>query len=268
MTLKPTMTMRDLTVWPLADEQWLVFATDNLVGIGELAFDQAQATPEEVGYFTARVALMELIASGATPMLLIDTMSGGDPKEEAYARRMLTGIREAVAEADLPPTFTITGSSEKNIVIPVTSLSLTVIGHVAPSAFRVGTSCVDDEVWLIGVPKSAPEDRVTREDTTIVSFSLLHELSSLACVHEIVPIGSRGAMAEAKTMAEIGQDLRFCPKNTEASLEERKFWTKSAGPATALLVAGTKLSQDQRFIQIAKQIPSVWLGDMEVSYEA
>ena len=267
MTLKPTMTMRDLTVWPLADEQWLVFATDNLVGIGELAFDQAQATPEEVGYFTARVALMELIASGATPMLLIDTMSGGDPKEHAYARRMLTGIRDAVAEAALPPTFTITGSSEKNIVIPVTTLSLTVIGQVAPSAFRVGTSYVDDEVWLIGVPKSAPHDQVLREDSTHVSFSHVQQLLALAAVHEVLPIGSRGALAEATMLAETTDKLRFRPKDLITTVELAPIFTKSAGPATALLVSGARLSQNPQFQVVIAQLPSVWLGDLEACDE-
>lgn len=247
------MQIRDLTIWKWTTEEWLVFATDNLAGIGERLHDEFAATPEDVGYFTARVALFELLASGATPKLIIDTVSAGG----TYGKRTIAGIREAVREMGFPDTFPITGSSENNVSATVTAVGITAVGHVLQPAFRPGTVHVGDEVWLVGIPKSAPGDQVFRWDSTSVSFSQLHVLLTMNSAREILPIGSRGAIYEAQQLATTA-GLRFLPQ--EAAIQG--IATKSGGPATAVLAAG-RLSNDQNWHDVCKQIRCLHLGILE-----
>lgn len=247
------MQIRDLTIWKWTTKEWLVFATDNLTGIGERPHDKFAATPEDVGYFTARVALFELLASGAIPKLVIDTVSVGG----TYGKRTIAGIREAVREAGLPDTFPITGSCEDNMTATITALGITAIGQVLQTAFRPGTVRAGDEIWLVGIPKCAPHDHVFRGDRECVSFSQLQILLSMNTVREILPVGSRGANYEAQQLATTA-GLRFLPQPTAAE----EVATKSGGPATVVLAAG-KLSNDLNWHNFCKQIPCLYLGILE-----
>lgn len=252
--------IRDLIIWKWTSEEWLVFATDNLAGIGELAFDQLSAPPEDVGYFTAKVALFELLSSGAIPQMIIDTVSAGDSGGDSYGERIMTGIREAVQEAGLPVDFPITGSFEKNISSPITTLSVTAVGRVFQAAFRPGTVRARDEVWVVGIPKSAPHDHVMRMDETSVSFTQLLDLLDMNAVREVLPIGSRGAIYEAQEMAATA-GLRFLQRSQIEYRNAEVIATKSGGPATAGIVAG-RLSHDPRWHNICIQIPCHYIGQL------
>ena len=251
--MKELEQIRDLTVWHWNATQWLVIATDNLVGIGEQAHDDFTATAEEVGYFTARVALFELLAAGATPELLINTVGIGGK----YKERMTWGIREALREARLPHDFPITGSTETNLVPSTTALGITIIGQVTSDGFRPGTAVLHDEVWLFGIPKSAPNDPVFRTDTTSISFDQLHHLRTIPAVREILPVGSHGAEYEAEQLA-ITANLRF----TRRSVDKEEWMKKSGGPATAALVVGA-LSEHPEWRILSSQIPCTFLGRLE-----
>ena len=252
--------IRDLTIWKWTSEEWLVFATDNLAGIGELVFDQFTAPPEDVGYFTARVVLFELLSSGVIPQMIIDTMSAGSGGD-SYGKRIVAGIREAVQEAGLPDGFPITGSSENNILSPITTLSVTAIGHVFQAAFRPGSVRAGDEVWLVGIPKAAPHDHVLRMDKTSVSFTQLFDLLAINSVRETLPVGSRGAIYEAQEMA-VTAGIRFLQSSQIVHRNVEGIATKSAGPATAVIVAG-RLSYDSRWHNICRQIPCHQIGQLE-----
>ncbi len=244
--------IRDLIIWKLNPKEWLVFATDNLAGIGELTHDRFAASAEDAGYFTARVALFELLTSGAAPTLIIDTVSAGG----TYGERIIAGIRAAVREAGLPDEFPVTGSTESNVPIAVTALGVTVVGHVPPPTLRLGSARAGDEVWLVGTPKSAPHDQVLRGDPASVSFSRLHRLLAMSSVREVLPVGSRGAVREAQQLATT-TGLRFLPLPTAAE----EIATKSGGPATAVLVAG-RLSGDPHWRGVSTQIPCLHLGNL------
>lgn len=253
--------VRDLTIWQWTSEEWLVFATDNLVGIGELALDQFTAPPEDVGYFTARVALFELLSSGAVPQMIVNALSTGDTGGGSYGERIVKGIREAVHEAGLPGDFPITGSSESNITSLITTLSVTAVGRVFEKDFRLGTVRAGDEVWLVGIPKSAPQDTVQRVDERSISFSQLLGLLAMNAVREVLPIGSRGAMYEARSMATTA-GLRLVQRPQRVQGDVEGIETKSGGPATAVVVAG-KLAHDPQWQHICSQIPCHQIGQLE-----
>ncbi len=244
--------IRDLTIWKSLHDEWIVFATDSLGGIGERLHDEYAAPAEDVGYFTTRVALFELISANVTPRLVINTLSTGG----AYAKRIISGIRVAVQESGLPDTFPITGSSEDNISAQVTALGVTVAGHVTHERFRPGSGRNGDEVWLIGMPKSAPLDNVFRGDPAAISFAQLYTLSNMEGIHDILPVGSTGAFNEAKQLA-ASAGLHFIPISGVGN----GILAKSGGPATAVIVAG-QLSNQPSWRDFTKQLPCMHLGKL------
>lgn len=64
---------RDISLIPRG-EQYLAIACDSCGGVGSKEMDLVPASPQIVGYYTARVALMEVLSIGALPMALINTL--------------------------------------------------------------------------------------------------------------------------------------------------------------------------------------------------
>jgi hypothetical protein len=253
LPLQETSKVRDLTIWKVTEDNWVVIATDSLGGIGQQPCDEVSALPQDVGYFTARVVLFELMAAHVTPNIIINTLSVGG----AYAGKIVEGIREAILEAGLGHDFPITGSSEDNVPAKLTALGVTALGSVNRQAFWPGKAQPEDEVWLVGMPKSAPSDKVSRHDTTSVSFAQLIALQKIPNLHEILPVGSKGAWFEAGQIASTAE-LRWLPfpiANTE-------IWHHSGGPATAVLVAG-QFTNESGWLQIKAQLPCTRLGMLE-----
>ena len=66
---------RDLSIIAIGEEKVLVIACDCAGGIGPKAGDAIKVSAEIIGRFTARVALMEVLAIGAEPISLVNTLS-------------------------------------------------------------------------------------------------------------------------------------------------------------------------------------------------
>ncbi len=220
--------MRDLLLWELKDPATLVYACDSLGGIGALPRDRYRCPPEDVGYFTARVVLFELLAAGVLPQLLLFTFANGGE----YAARILAGIRLALAEAGLPEDFPANGSSEKNMAPEITAVGLTLVG-VRGENFRPGTAKPGDGLWLVGRPKSAPTDPVVKGDPEICGFDHLRTLAREPGVHDILPIGSGGTLPEIERLAQESGTRAVTDPDLAALL------VKSGGPATALVVSAS-----------------------------
>ena len=103
--------VRDLTLWPVGLDRYLVIAADVAAGIGPMDHDLVRADAYIVGRFTARVPLVELIAAGARPFALVNTQ-GVAP--QPYGQEILRGIWDEAAGVGLQPED-ITGSWERNI---------------------------------------------------------------------------------------------------------------------------------------------------------
>jgi hypothetical protein len=220
--------VRDLILWDIQTPVTLVVASDNLGGIGSLAQDKYACPPEDVGYFTARVVLFELLAAGALPRLMLFNLANrGD-----YARQVLQGVHEALVEAGLPGDFPVNGSSEKNVATEMTALGLTLIGTRADN-FRPGGARPGDGLWLVGMPKSAPHDRVARGDPEMCGFDHLKLLAENPAVHDLVPVGSGGARPG---IAELARRARL---QSLVDPDCAGLLARSGGPATAVVVAST-----------------------------
>ncbi|PRX29861.1 alpha-ribazole kinase [Orenia metallireducens] len=213
---------RDISIVNLDSEKALVIACDSLGGIGSKKHDKIRVANSLVGKFTARVALMELMASGATPISVVDTLS---VELKPTGEEIISGIKEEIAKIGIDDL--LTGSTEENVVTVQTGIGVTAIGSVEIDQLRVGSSQQEDLIVAIGLPKVG--DQVLADLSQIADLDLLIELLKFDYIHEILPVGSKGILYEAQLLAKSN--------GLELSLVKSKVdLQKSAGPATVLLV--------------------------------
>ncbi len=220
--------VRDLTLVRVAGPNYLVLACDSDGGIGPKPQDTVYTTGYWLGRVAARVPLMEVLASGATPLILVDALG---VEMEPTGKEIIRGIRVEAAEAGLVDPAAITGSTEDNVPTVATGIGVTVIGVVQESHLRPGTSRVGDAIVAVGKPKSAPDDDVTEDDPEIADLPAVRSLLNLPYVRDILPVGSKGIAYEAGQMAQCcGLDVALVD---ECSLDIKK----SAGPSTCVLAS-------------------------------
>lgn len=223
--------VRDLSVLPLGAGVSLVFACDALGGIGPKPHDTYRTDGYTLGRFAARVPLAELLACGATPLLIANMLA---VEHDPTGAAILAGVRDEAATAGLDPDA-ITGSTEENVPTLATGVGIAVLGLVAAGQFRPGRGRVGDLVVCVGVPKSAPRDIVMLDDPDILDLpALLRLLASgtntdTNVVGDVLPVGSRGLRAEADDLA-ASAGLRFVP-----DLATVRDLAHSGGPATCAL---------------------------------
>lgn len=218
--------VRDLTLYDLADGMTLVVACDSAGAVGPKQLDAICASGYVLGRFTARVALMELLACGAQPILVVNALC---VEPEPTGAEILRGVRDEAVLAGLDPDNAVTGSTEKSMPTLQTGLGVTAIGLCRRSQLRIARAVVGDALVCIGIPKLG--NQVHLDDEQIVDLQTVRTLANVDWVHEIVPVGSAGAAAEAAELADacsLGVELFRC-----AGIDV----TKSAGPCTCAVVA-------------------------------
>lgn len=215
---------RDLTLLDLPGGGRLLVACDAAGGIGPKPLDHVKVPGNVLGRFTARVALMEVLAAGGKPVLLVNNAC---VEPDPTGHEILEGIRQEAALAGLGPDA-ITGSFEKNTPTSQTGLGVTVLALTEERAPRMARA--GDLVLAIGRPKVGREVNV--DDPEIADLPLVRWLAAQPLVHDILPVGSRGIAAEA-------DDLARCAGLALDWLDREEGWDleKSAGPATCVLVA-------------------------------
>lgn len=216
---------RDLTLVPLGLNETLVIACDSLGGIGPKAHDSVKAPADVVGQYTVRVPLMEVLACGASPFVVVNTLS---VEMEPTGRGFIKGIMEELKAAGLPADLVVTGSTEENVVTSQSGLGVTVIGRASTRELRLGRSQAGNLVVCMGEPKVGPE---VLDDTNKADSALVKKLLAVPSVRETLPVGSRGVLYEAELLAQCSGNRLVLATSPEIDLQ------KSAGPATCLLVS-------------------------------
>jgi hypothetical protein len=215
---------RDIVYWMDAANAY-VLACDSNAGIGGRPHDALQQPPTETGYSAAKVALMEVLAVGATPFVLTNALGG--PRDD-YGQQIIAGIESAIDEVDAD--ITLTGSDETNVPTRQTSVGITVIGRAPVQALRLGGARLGDVVVCIGLPKDGLLVPYTEGDVDIANLRDVHAVNRSSAAHEVLPVGSRGVAYEAnKLAADAHGDIRF--------RESRIDLAASAGSSTCFLVA-------------------------------
>lgn len=126
----------------------MVIGCDSAGGIGPKPLDRVKVDGYTLGRFTARVALMEVLSTGAKPICLVDTLS---VEPDPLGLEIIKGVKDEAKEAGLDPTLAVTGSSEKNIPVEQTGIGVTVIGIAEKGLLRIGLSKPKDVVMAIGL---------------------------------------------------------------------------------------------------------------------
>lgn len=226
--------VRDITLVELSSNQILVIACDSCGGIGNKEGDIVKALPEIVGYFTTRVALMEILAIGAEPVTLVNNLS---VEMNDTGRQILEGVKKAVDEISLCADSIITGSTEENFPTIQTGIGITAIGVIDKEKWKRPKTRDEAIAVAIGLPKVGNE--VLEDNGEILTIETLLELRQNSKIQEILPVGSKGILFELKEMARTnGLEIKL---DNSINIDLKK----SAGPATCAIIAMDERDYDE-----------------------
>ncbi len=219
---------RDVEVVFINQEQCLVAACDSCGAIGMKDLDEHKVPWAITGRFTARVALLEVMSTGAVPQMMTVAISN-----ETYptGEGILEGVNEELAFAGLALPMAI--STEKNMVTKQTGLGISVIGVAEKNQLNVGTSKPGDAVYCLGLPKVGPEIN-NPEDLEVVQVKHIRILLGINDIHDIIPVGSKGIRTEVQQLAATMNCQFLVEPFCILDLD------KSAGPSTCLIFSSSK----------------------------
>jgi predicted DNA-binding protein len=196
--------------------------------IGPKELDKVKVNGNVLGKFLARVALMDVTATGAFPLLLSVTLG---VEKDPTGNQIIEGIRKEARVLGLDPNQVMLENTEDNFETLQTGAGLTVIGFANEEELRLAKSCPGDKVVAIGKPKVGDEVIPSEARGEIADLRNVAQLVQKRYVHDIAPVGGFGIAAEARMMAfGVGRQLKLLEPN---GLD----LNKSAGPATVVLAS-------------------------------
>jgi len=218
--------IRDLILVDIDEEKTMVIACDSSGSIGEKENDVLKVSPFITGKYCARVGLLEIISTNAEVIAVIDNVCN-----EMYptGEQIIKGIEEELACANLIDVA-LGGSTEENFPSFSTALGVTVIGMGRKQTLKINNVQKDGLIYSVGLPKVGGEINI-KGDEEIIEYNTLMSLLGLHGVMEIVPVGSKGILYEAKELA------KYNNKEFILSVNEGIDIYKSAGPATCIIIA-------------------------------
>ncbi|MEJ2635360.1 MAG: AIR synthase related protein [Calditrichia bacterium] len=244
--------VRDLLITELDNNLMLVVASDSDGGIGPKPSDNVRISGYELGRLAVRVPMLEMLASGALPLFIVDVLA---VEMEPTGRDIIRGVREEVAEAGLDGSAVVTGSTEDNIPTIQTGMGVVAIGLVSKNDFRPGSSLPGDTVICVGIPKSGMTDKIHYADPEIADLKAVKTVRSIEGIHDILPVGSKGIGYE---LDQLAQSAGLSSRIEDPPAVDLK---KSAGPSTCFLVSLPAEKIDlvrQAIQQPVKNIGSLW----------
>ncbi|WP_424935532.1 MULTISPECIES: hypothetical protein [Bacteria] len=240
--------VRDLTVVDAAEGPTWVIACDSVGSIGPKSADAYAADARTVAHFAARVPLVEAMAAGATPEIIVDTLS---VELDPTGAEMIAELLALAASLGLGPER-VTGSTEDNVPSAATGIGVTVLATAG--ALRAGTASSGERVLLLGQPTSAPEDRIEIGDPRMVSLPTLAAVLALDGVSDALPVGSKGVGYEADVLARTN-GLEWRPAEGHG-VDLRR----SGGPASCVLVSVRQDAMPSVLAAIPADLPRADLG--------
>lgn len=235
---------RDVEVVPIDEQNCIVVSCDSCGAIGSKELDVVKVPAYIVGRFTARVALLEVLAVGATPLALT-VATANEP--EPTTRDILHGVQDELKSLALNQ-IPVVISSEKNVNTKQTGLGLSVTGLGQQAAMRIATSRSKDNLYCLGLPKVGSQVQ-DPEDPDIIQGTHILALMKNPQVHDIIPVGSRGIRGEAASLAaQVGCRLELSNKDC-LDLDQ------SGGPSTCAL-----FSCSAEFIPNGFSVPLFQIG--------
>ncbi len=222
----------DVMITPLSHGE-MVTACDSFGGIGDKPQDTISLDPYNVGRYAAFVPFVEVISRGATPFLLMNTLS---VEMEPTGKEIIRGIKSMAREAGLSESA-ISGSTEDNIPCVQTGVGVTVMGWRETEAVSPGIKGQPYYIYGVGKPKMGQcflEEEIIGHKGETMTLSYLYQLMKEPAYRSLLSVGSKGMLYEAKELAMRHQCDVVLDKAAPNWLEE------SAGPGTCCVVAFEK----------------------------
>ncbi len=235
----------DVSILKVPTGHAIVAGSTSSGAIGPKEMDKVKVDGRILGKFLARVALMDVSAIGAFPLLLSVTLG---VEKEPTGNAILEGIRGETRSIGLDPNQVIMENTEDNFETLQTGVGLTVIGFANEEELRIGKTYPGDLIVAIGKPKVGDEVIVAEARGEIADLKNITQLSQRKYVHDIWPVGGFGIASEAKMMAYgVGRQLKICEV-------QGLDLNKSAGPATVVLATIDRESLEDLVSLIPKPI--------------
>lgn len=241
--------IRDLTVVDQADGTSWIIACDSVGSIGPKPADVYATDALTVAHFAARVPLVETLAIGAKPQVIVDTLS---VELDPTGLEMIAEVRALAAELGLGADR-VTGSTEDNVPSAATGIGVTVFSQISTEALRPDRATPGSRVLCLGRPTSAPGDRVEIGDRRMIALETLAAVRELPGVEDVLPVGSKGVGYEAALLAATN-GLAWQPGQHDVDLEH------SGGPASCVLVAVQQDAVDAVLGALPDDLPRADIG--------
>jgi hypothetical protein len=238
-------TRGDVSIMKMPTGHAIVVGSSSLGGIGPKPMDKVKSSGKVVGQFLARVALMDVAATGAFPISVSVTL---DVEKQPTGNKIIEGVRKEVRGLGLEPNQVIKENTEENIETLQTGAGITVVGLANEDELRLGKTRPRDLIVAIGKPRVGEEVIPAEARGEIANLKDVTSLARKSFVHDIVPVGSFGVIQEAKMLAySIGRQLRM-QEQLELDIN------KSAGPATVILTTIDPKKFEELYFFIQKPI--------------
>ncbi len=241
--------VRDLSLLDIGD-RYVVIAVDSFGGIGPKEHDVVKFSPKDWAVALLRVPLMEVISTGARPILVIDALG---VEYDPTGKMVIDSLKRELARigySDIP----MNGSTEDNIPVSASAAGIVILGEVEKEKFYPGSSRIGDEIFAVGIPKSGPNEEVDlKNDPEIPDIIDLIRIRGMEGIHDILPVGSHGILYESLEIAKSA-NLKFSLTH-KISIDIKK----SAGPSTCFLVS-TSLSIEK--LRDATSAPLNKIGEL------
>ncbi len=216
----------DVSILKIPTGHAIVSGSTSSGAVGPKKTDKVKVDGRMLGKFLARVALMDVTATGAFPMLLSVTLG---VEKTPTGNEILEGIRKEARSIGLDPNQVLMEKTEDNFETVQTGAGLTVVGFANEEELRLGKTCPGDLIVAVGKPKVGEEVIAAEARGEIADLKNVTQLSQRKYVHDILPVGGFGIASEARMMAYgVGRQLKL---NEVQGLD----LNKSAGPATVVL---------------------------------
>ena len=235
----------DVSIVKVPTGHAIVAGSTSSGAVGPKIMDKVKVDGRVLGKFLARVSLMDVIATGAFPILLSVTLG---VEKEPTGNDILEGIRQEARTLGLEPDQVLMENTEDNFETVQTGAGLTVIGYANEDELRLGKTSPGDLIVAIGKPKVGDEVLLAEAKGEIADLKNTIQLSQKKYVHDIAAVGTLGIADEARMIAyAVGRQLK---------LEDVKGLdlNKSAGPATVILVSIDKERLDDLTSLIRKPV--------------
>ncbi len=221
------VSVRDLSLIDIGNK-YIVISVDSFGGIGPKEHDVVRFPPEEWAIALLRVPLMEVIATGARPILVIDALG---VEYEPTGKMVIDALKRELARIGYPD-MPMNGSTEDNIPVSSSAAGIVVLGEVEKERFYPGSSHIGDNLFVVGIPKSGPNEEVDlKNDPEIPDILDLMKFREMEGVHDILPVGSHGILYEAQELAKSAHLKLFLSSDVSVDIK------KSAGPSTCFLIS-------------------------------